>query len=170
MLQNELLEQAWSLISNAGGGSWITEGDSWSKEARKFQVAYSSRMFRCKDSNLLAHAEREMKLANVEEDVQRWMLGVIAEFIQYGHSGSSAEICKSLLHDLLNRQALTPLTDDPDEWEDRSVMSGYPLWQNKRDSRAMSNDGGKTYWTVDPEIPNDMRPIYVTEHKEETDA
>jgi hypothetical protein len=35
---------------------------------------------------------------------------------------------------------------------DRSEMSGYPLWQNIRDTRAMSRDGGKTYTMVDDPV------------------
>lgn len=101
-----------------------------------------------RESNLLAHAEREMRRAHVEEDVQPSLLQSVAAFRSYGHSGGSASVCVPMLNNLLNFQALTPLTDDPAEWQDQSEMSGYPIWQSIRDPEAFSEDGGKTYWVL----------------------
>lgn len=101
-----------------------------------------------RESNLLAHAEREMQRAHVEEDVQPSLLQSVGAFASYGHSGGSASVCVPLLNDLLNFRALTPLTDDPAEWFDQSEISGEPVWQNIRDSEAFSYDGGKTYWVL----------------------
>lgn len=101
--------------------------------------------------NLLEHARRELALAGVEEDIRPSLLGAIEAFTSYGHSGGSASVCIPLLNDLLNYRALTPLTDDPAEWEDESARSGYPLWQNVRDSQAFSRDGGRTYFMLSEE-------------------
>jgi hypothetical protein len=101
-----------------------------------------------RESNLLAHAEREMQRAHVEDEVQPSLLQAITAFSGYGHSGGSASVCIPLLSDLLQFKALSPLTDDPSEWQDRSDISGYPIWQSIRDSEAMSEDGGKTYWLL----------------------
>lgn len=101
-----------------------------------------------RESNLLAHAEREMQEAHVEDDVQPSLLQAVAAFRSYGHSGGSASVCVPLLNDLLNFRALTPLTDNPTEWLDQSGISSYPVWQNVRDSEAFSEDGGKTYWVL----------------------
>jgi hypothetical protein len=56
---------------------------------------------------------------------------------------------------LVQYRALTPLTSDPDEWIDRTDMSGGPLWQNMRQTTTFSNDGGQTWWDVnDPARTN----------------
>ena len=62
------------------------------------------------------------------------------------HSGYSFPLAVDYLHRLLRYEVLTPLTDDPAEWQDQSDASGYPLWQSVRDPRAFSLDGGTTYW------------------------
>lgn len=101
------------------------------------------------ESNLLAHAEREMRRAHVEDDVQPSLLQAIAAFRSYGHSGGSSSVCIPLLNDLLNFKALTPLTDDPAEWIDHTgISAGDPTFQNMRDSEAFSKDGGKTYYLL----------------------
>lgn len=47
---------------------------------------------------------------------------------------------------LLRHATLTPLTDDPDEWVDRSGPSGRRIWQNTRNPQAFSHDGGESYF------------------------
>jgi hypothetical protein len=104
------------------------------------------------ESNLLAHAEREMRRAHVEDDVQPSLLQAIAAFRSYGHSGGSSSVCIPLLNDLLNFRSLTPLTDDPDEWIDHTEFcAGDPTFQNNRNSEAFSKDGGKTYYVLSEE-------------------
>jgi hypothetical protein len=99
--------------------------------------------------NMTEHVRRELELLGEEPDVVDWYCTVIDAFRAYGHSGGSASVAIPTLHKLLCQEALSPLTDSPAEWQDRSVESGYPLWQNCRDSRAMSEDAGRTYWLVD---------------------
>lgn len=103
------------------------------------------------DSNLVAHAERELRLSGQTEedpDYAASIVRAVKEFASQRHSGGSASVAIEQLHRLLRFETLSPLTSDPDEWEDRTEMSGHPLWQNRRDSRAMSEDGGKTWWFV----------------------
>lgn len=38
--QNELIEAAWRLIANAGGGNWMEESDAWIASARRWRDAY----------------------------------------------------------------------------------------------------------------------------------
>ncbi|MFM9636004.1 hypothetical protein [Streptomyces turgidiscabies] len=102
-------------------------------------------------SNLVDHARRELTLFGEDTWVVDGLCKAVAAFAEMGHSGSSAAQCADYLDKLLRYEPLTPITDDPAEWEDRSEMSGYPIWQNVRDSRAMSGDGGKTYTLVDEE-------------------
>lgn len=97
---------------------------------------------------LVDHARRELTLIGEDPDVIDWYCRVIEEFASFGHSGGSAAATIPVLHELLQFHALSPLTADPDEWIDQSEPSGYPLWQNCRDSTAFSEDGGKTYWLL----------------------
>lgn len=97
---------------------------------------------------LVEHARRELTLLGEEPEVVDWYCRVIAEFASCGHSGGSAAVAVPVLHELLQYHPLTPLTDDPADWTDQSGRSGYPLWQNRRDPRAFSDDGGKTYWLL----------------------
>lgn len=95
------------------------------------------------------HARRELELLDEEPTLSAAPVAAVAAFMSWPHSGSSHAAALDLLVRLLRREALTPLTSDPGEWIDRSEMSGTPLWQNLRDSRAMSLDGGRTYTLVD---------------------
>lgn len=117
-------------------------------------------------SNLVDHARRELTLLGEDEDTIEGMCKVVQAFADMGHSGGSASVLIPVLNDLLQYKNLKPLTDDPDEWFDQSESSGYPLWQNKRNSACFSQDGGQTYWIVDEE-PNSKgnRPTYTPEHK-----
>jgi hypothetical protein len=101
------------------------------------------------DSGLVQHARRELALAGEDSDVIDWYLRTVTAFASFGHSGGSAACAIPVLERLLRHEPLTDLTDDPAEWIDRTEMSGYLLWQNLRGSRAMSTDGGVTYWLID---------------------
>lgn len=109
---------------------------------------------------LVEHARRELERLGEEPAMIDWYCRVVAEFVSFGHSGGSAMVAIPVLHDLLQFRPLTPLTDDPAEWEDRSAMSGQPWWQNIRDGRAMSHDGGLTYWLVDEDAGDGVRPLH----------
>ena len=118
------------------------------------------------ESELVEHARRELALLGENDE---WFVESIAAAIKgfhgCGHSGGSGPIAIDYLARLLSHEALSPLTSDPAEWIDRSEISSHPLWQNARDSRAMSEDGGKTYWMVD-EVPegqfSDAAPRHVS--------
>jgi hypothetical protein len=118
-------------------------------------------------SPLVAHARRELALIGEDEWLTNGLCKVVATFAEMGHSGFSAEHSTVVLEKLLRYQPLSPITDDPAEWEDRSEMSGYPIWQNVRDSRAMSKDGGKTYTLVDeePQTSDSGQPVHASQPK-----
>lgn len=113
------------------------------------------------ESNLVAHARRELEL--IGEDFAEQQLRVVKAFADCGHSGGSAEVALAQLVRLLQFENLAPLTDDPAEWEDRSEESGYPMWQNVRNSKAFSEDGGRTYFLVGEDRPGDR--MRTSEHK-----
>ena len=56
----------------------------------------------------------------------------------------SAEIVTQLVEKLVRYQPLTPLTYEPDEWNE----VGDGMWQNKRKSSTFSDDGGKTHYDL----------------------
>lgn len=110
-------------------------------------------------SNLERHAEFELKRAGLFDEDSEYggMLGhstmkLIKVFAEEGHSRMSASIQMYLFKRLAMFKMLTPITNNPDEWMDVSHMGGpdgKPVFQNKRDSSCFSNDGGKTYYSVD---------------------
>ena len=103
-------------------------------------------------SSLVEHAKRELELSGQTAEDSAYaasIVAAVAAFALYGHSGGSAGIAIMQLHKLLQFRTLSPLTSDPDEWVDQGGPSGYPLWQNKRDSAAFSKDAGKTWYYVD---------------------
>lgn len=99
--------------------------------------------------NLRDHAKYELELIGEEPETIEWYLKVVDAFSSFGHSGGSASVTIPVLYKLLNYENLKPLTSDPDEWIDHGSISGAPLWQNKRNSRYFSTDGGKSWYKVE---------------------
>ena len=99
-------------------------------------------------SNLVEHARHELEMLGEDKATIEGYLRVIKAFSDMGHSGGSASIAIPIVNTLLQFGNLKPLTNNPTEWEDRSEQSGYPLWQNKRNPKYFSTDGGQTYWNV----------------------
>lgn len=102
-------------------------------------------------SSLVDHARRELGLIGEEPDVIDWYIRVIECFNEFGHSGCSVEITLSVLERLLRFQPLAQLTYGPEEWvrHEGYGIDGGDLWQNIRDSRIFSYDGGKTHYNVE---------------------
>lgn len=107
------------------------------------------------NSGLYAHAERELKLAGMFDKDSDYdgMLGesaleLIDTFATQEHSGASAALTTRLFKKLAAYENLTPITADPMEWQDVSATMGgkKPVWQNKRNPKYFSEDGGKTYY------------------------
>lgn len=101
--------------------------------------------------SLVDHARRELELCGQTAEDPGYaasIVAAVAAFASYGHSGGSAMVGVEQLYRLLRYEPLSPLTSDPDEWIDQSASCGVPLWQNKRDPRAMSYDGGQTWRLV----------------------
>ncbi|MEU1327200.1 hypothetical protein [Streptomyces microflavus] len=105
---------------------------------------------RAVESNLVAHARRELRILGEDRDTIRGLCKVVQAFADMGHSGSSAHAGAQYLERLLRFQPLTDLTDDPAEWIDRHAegMTPLPLWQSNRNGEAFSTDGGKTYYLL----------------------
>jgi hypothetical protein len=106
-------------------------------------------------SNLVEYAEKELNRAGLMDKGSDYdgMLGtaaldIVKLFSTQGHSGTSAEIVTELVGRLMRYEPLTPLTYEPDEWIDVSGISSSPMWQNSRDSKTFSVDGGKTHYRL----------------------
>jgi hypothetical protein len=108
-----------------------------------------------RQSNLLDHAKRELSYLNNDEDFNDSIISSIREFTKYGHSGGSASVAIEMIHDLLRWKNLTPLTDNPDEW---NKISNEDTWQSRRNPEAFSNDGGHTYYLLS-EGATQMNPV-----------
>ena len=104
---------------------------------------------RPKGSNIADYAWNELNRAGLftgDGDLYGGMTGravmdLVDVFVEQGHSGASSAVVAYAFHRLIMFEPLGPLTDDPDEW--MKVADG--LWQSRRQPRAFSQDGGKTY-------------------------
>lgn len=103
-------------------------------------------------SSYVQHARRELQLAGeFERDpvYATTVLSAIAvlETLIGGDEVTSA-IAREQIAVLLRSGTLSPLSDDPQEWAERSAAAGRPLWQSTRNPFAYSEDGGRTYWLL----------------------
>lgn len=115
-------------------------------------------------SNLLKHAEREMRLAGLYDQdadyggmIPAAVLKLVEVFSEEGHSGFSASIVTAILEKVLRFQTLTPINSDPQYWmKVNKEQSHTPAcWQSTRDGTYFSEDGGKTFYCLDdPEKKN----------------
>lgn len=122
----------------------------WTKEhlAVKKMLAMEEPNEVPQESNLVLHARRELELIGEEPDVIEWYVRVINAYRSFGHSGGSHMAVMPCLTRLLNFEPLTVLSDAPDEWirHTPDMWDGKNhVWQNVRDGRAFSSDGGKTF-------------------------
>lgn len=103
------------------------------------------------ESRMVQHARSELARLGNDPEFNDPVIEMIKIFAGAGHSGGSAPMAIDIIHRLLKQENLSPLTDDPDEWEyHNSEVWGAEggVWQNKRDGRAFSTDHGFTYWRV----------------------
>ena len=109
-------------------------------------------VYAASSSPTIQKAVAELRMCGQIDEDPRFALSILRAldgFLSYGHSGGSAEEAKNMLMKLLDGRSLSPLTSEPEEWIDRTEETGSPFWQNKRDSKAFSEDGGKTWWIID---------------------
>lgn len=101
--------------------------------------------------SLVEHAKCELALAGNDEDFNNSIIKAVEAFSEYGHSGGSASVAIPMLYDLLQFKNLTPLTNDPNEWNHiEEAVAGVSggTWQSRRNPAAFSDDGGKTYYIL----------------------
>jgi hypothetical protein len=103
-------------------------------------------------SNLVRHARSELERAQMFDDDADYggmladgVMELIELFAKQGHSGMSGSMTLHLFSELADFNPITPITDDPSEWNE--VCEG--VWQCARRGDAFSTDGGKTYRLTD---------------------
>lgn len=108
------------------------------------------------DSPLVEYAHAELQRAGMFDADADYggalghaVLEVVKVFARQEHSGMSAALSISLLGRLLQFRPLSPISGNPDEWQDVSEASGEPMWQNRRDGTAFSKNGGKSWYLLD---------------------
>lgn len=134
-----------------GPGDWVIDKDGYITVQHNDEFVKSHKEVTKPMGNLIDHAKRELELLGEEPDVVDWYLEVVHAFASFGHSGGSAAATIPVITALLQYQNLSPLTDDPDEWEhisDEVWGEKGGAWQSKRNPAAFSRDHGKTYYFV----------------------
>jgi hypothetical protein len=116
------------------------------------------------ESNLVKHARRELSIIGEEEDTIEGVCKIMQAFSDMGTSGGAASIIIPMVHELLQFRNLSPITNDPDEWNhvagDIWGEAGG-IWQSNRNSELFSADGGKTYWSLaDGSRSGDVKKTY----------
>lgn len=109
-------------------------------------------------AGLVDHAKKELQLAGLfdKDSDYNGMIGkAVMElckcFSGQGHSGFSANWVLDLFRRLGKYEQLTPVTDDPKDWNDVSELGGKDgpkMWQCKRNPSLFSENHGKTYYDV----------------------
>jgi len=104
-----------------------------------------------KKSNLVLHAERELKLAGMfdkdadyDGTLAPTIVKIVKTFSEQEYSGASASIVISVLEKLLRFQTLTLITSNSDEWMEVST----DMWQNKRNPAIFSKNRGETCYDI----------------------
>lgn len=124
------------------------------------------------ESNLVRHARQELALINEDPDFERSIIKAVQGFASYGHSGGSASVAIPMLMALLQQHNLSPLTNNPKEWQHHNEKI-WPepggVWQNRRNGEAFSKDGGKTYYLLsDGSTFEEQKKMYTSaEYNEE---
>lgn len=121
------------------------------------------------DSYMVTHAKLELELLGEDEETINGYLEIFRAWSKMGHSGGSASIAIPVINALLMFKNLTPLTDDPDEWNmiDADQWGAGQGWQSRRNPEAFSTDGGKTYYLLSEGAhAHNQRPLHNTIKKE----
>lgn len=104
------------------------------------------------DSNLVAHARRELELAGLLDATSdyggmlgREVLDLIRVFAGGGHSGFSAHSTIDIFARCARFDTLSPLTAHPSEW----MEVGTGMWQSRRKPSAFWREGEATWYDLE---------------------
>jgi hypothetical protein len=149
---------------DAEEGQWVVRIDAGQFLTYKEEVLMAEyTLVEDEEKHLIQHARFELsKFPDEETDFVESIINTIKAFSSYrGHSGNSAAIAIHMVTALLKGENLLPLTNDKAEWllhEGAAYGVDYDVWQNKRNSKALSYDEGKTYFLVDlPKVDGEVQ-------------
>lgn len=109
-----------------------------------------------KDSSLVEHAKKEMKLVKLDTlggSVGPKVMSLVEMLASQENDPADADVIIRIFYSLAQFMPLTPVTNEPDEWNEITkevyseamIESGMRLWQSKRAASVFSEDGGKTW-------------------------
>jgi hypothetical protein len=123
-------------------------------------------------SRLVTHANHELNLigygplpidmearsVDINDLMRKNIIDLVTMFAGQQHSGASSDYLVQTLNELLQFKTLTPISRKASEWAyiPEAIAGDKITWQNRRNSAALSSDGGKTYYLVN----DDHRPLY----------
>lgn len=129
-------------------------------------------------SRILEHAEQELKYAgfdisekgcnpkNPKDPFDGYVnacaknaMELLNVFVKAGHSGMSANITLNIFNRLARQENLTPLTNNPEEWNEVSFDDKNKSYQSKRNCSCFSDDGLKTYHNLNEKEPRKNYPL-----------
>lgn len=93
-------------------------------------------------SPLEEHVQRELEKIDLPEEVKTNIRIITSLYSAYGYFGRTEYEVAEKIMSLVKFKNLSPLTDDPEEWE--QMQEG--LWKNKRNGGAFSQNGGETFY------------------------
>lgn len=112
------------------------------------------------ESNIYNHAKRELKLLRdqviaeegsideMELLMQENVMELLRSVVLQRHSGMSISWLLGLFEKLIYMYNLTPITDNPGDWELHGQGNEHEVWQSRRNGAYFSKDGGKTYYDI----------------------
>jgi hypothetical protein len=113
------------------------------------------------------HARRELTLIGETPAVIDLLVQLVEVFVTWNTIAPKAVVTPmQTIQMLLDNKPLTPLTNDPAEWQvvgQRQLFAGnMNVWRSIRDPKAYSTDGGKTYWLDDGTGKAPTLPMFTT--------
>lgn len=161
-LTAERLQEIRDSLDASFSGPWKLVADLLGEVYRlKETVAALAAPYDPPDTVLTQHARNELTRAGffqAEVDpayqIPDTVIRLIREFSAARLPPISGEVALDAFDRLARGESLLVLTSHPSEWVDRTVEAGYQLWQNKHDPRAMSTDGGTTWFYTHTETPD----------------
>lgn len=93
------------------------------------------------------HAAAELDILGVGNPLRSATITIVGTLADL--TVEQRDIVNGYVATLTAFKPLSPLTNDPTRWIDRSAMSGErALWQSSRDPDAWSRDRGQTYFRM----------------------
>lgn len=100
--------------------------------------------------SLIEHAQFEIEFAGLDqpwsqgnENVAEATLAAIKAFENLTPTERNWTLL--FVEKLAKHENITPLTNDPGEWEDATEIAAEPMWRNKRNPNAVSFNNGMNY-------------------------